>query len=343
MAIRFEFLATDGAARRGRLHTPHGVVETPVFMPVGTQATVKGLTPDQLEAAGARDHPRQHLSSRFAARRRPHRRAGRAASLHALGRPDPHRQRRLPGLQPRPDPQDHRPRRRLPLAHRRRAAGTDAGTGRRHPGKPRLRHRHVPRRMPAVPGTAPDVSARGRATARCSGPSAAARPIAGPIRRCSPSCRAAPDLDLRGRCAEALAALDFPGYALGGFSVGETPEQMVAALGAAAAAAAGRQTALSHGRRPAARPPRRRRARHRYVRLRAADAQRPQRLRLHRRRAAAPPQRLSQARSGRRWSPVVRATPAATSAGPTCIICFWPRRCWGRRCCRCTTSPFTAD
>src|SRR4051794_15609410 len=54
MAIRFEVLHTDGAARRGRLHTPHGTVETPVFMPVGTQATVKGLTPRQLEEAGAR-------------------------------------------------------------------------------------------------------------------------------------------------------------------------------------------------------------------------------------------------------------------------------------------------
>ena len=54
MAIRFELLSTDGAARRGRLHTPHGPVETPVFMPVGTQATVKGLTPQQLQEAGAR-------------------------------------------------------------------------------------------------------------------------------------------------------------------------------------------------------------------------------------------------------------------------------------------------
>jgi queuine tRNA-ribosyltransferase len=43
------------------------------------------------------------------------------------------------------------------------------------------------------------------------------------------------DLDLRGRCAEALAKLDFPGYALGGFSVGEAPEQMHAALPACAA------------------------------------------------------------------------------------------------------------
>src|SRR3954453_21941568 len=50
--MRFELLVQDGAARRGRLETSHGVVETPVFMAVGTQATVKGLTPDQLEAAG---------------------------------------------------------------------------------------------------------------------------------------------------------------------------------------------------------------------------------------------------------------------------------------------------
>ncbi len=53
MAIRFEVLARQGAARRGRLTTPHGVVETPVFMPVGTQATVKGLTPQQVREAGA--------------------------------------------------------------------------------------------------------------------------------------------------------------------------------------------------------------------------------------------------------------------------------------------------
>jgi queuine tRNA-ribosyltransferase len=51
--MTFELLATDGAARRGRLTTAHGVVDTPVFMPVGTQATVKALTPDDLEAAGA--------------------------------------------------------------------------------------------------------------------------------------------------------------------------------------------------------------------------------------------------------------------------------------------------
>lgn len=52
--FRFEILARDGAARRGVLHTDHGAVETPVFMPVGTQATVKGLTVGQVESTGAR-------------------------------------------------------------------------------------------------------------------------------------------------------------------------------------------------------------------------------------------------------------------------------------------------
>jgi queuine tRNA-ribosyltransferase len=50
---RYERLATAGAARRGRLHLPHGVVETPAFMPVGTQGTVKGLTPLELHDTGA--------------------------------------------------------------------------------------------------------------------------------------------------------------------------------------------------------------------------------------------------------------------------------------------------
>ncbi|TMQ31942.1 MAG: tRNA-guanine transglycosylase, partial [Planctomycetota bacterium] len=46
-------MGTDGAARLGRLNTPHGTVDTPVFMPVGTQATVKGLTPAHVKEAGA--------------------------------------------------------------------------------------------------------------------------------------------------------------------------------------------------------------------------------------------------------------------------------------------------
>jgi len=49
----FVLAKTDGAARRGRLTTAHGTVETPVFMPVGTRGTVKSLSPDDLRDAGA--------------------------------------------------------------------------------------------------------------------------------------------------------------------------------------------------------------------------------------------------------------------------------------------------
>lgn len=54
-AIRFELIKTckQSGARLGRLHTPHGSFETPVFMPVGTQATVKGMSPEELKEIGA--------------------------------------------------------------------------------------------------------------------------------------------------------------------------------------------------------------------------------------------------------------------------------------------------
>jgi len=52
--LRFEVTARDGAARAGMLSLPHGEVPTPIFMPVGTQGTVKGVLPRDVEAAGAR-------------------------------------------------------------------------------------------------------------------------------------------------------------------------------------------------------------------------------------------------------------------------------------------------
>jgi queuine tRNA-ribosyltransferase len=54
--VRFELLHVDArtGARRGRLHTPHGAVETPCFMPVGTAASVKAIAPDDLGTLGAR-------------------------------------------------------------------------------------------------------------------------------------------------------------------------------------------------------------------------------------------------------------------------------------------------
>ncbi|MCI0704796.1 MAG: tRNA-guanine transglycosylase, partial [Planctomycetia bacterium] len=53
MSFSFTLHATDGSARAGTLTTPHGAVQTPAFMPVGTQATVKGLTPEMVRDAGA--------------------------------------------------------------------------------------------------------------------------------------------------------------------------------------------------------------------------------------------------------------------------------------------------
>ena len=57
MSKPFEFellhVCKQTGARRGRLHTPHGVIETPVYMPVGTQASVKTVSPDELKALNA--------------------------------------------------------------------------------------------------------------------------------------------------------------------------------------------------------------------------------------------------------------------------------------------------
>jgi len=52
--LSIEIQHTDGKARAGVLSTPHGQVDTPIFMPVGTAGSVKGVTPDQLSACGSR-------------------------------------------------------------------------------------------------------------------------------------------------------------------------------------------------------------------------------------------------------------------------------------------------
>src|SRR5487761_1753610 len=54
MDFRFEVIKTDpSGARLGRLETPHGAIDTPAFMPVGTAASVKGITQEMLEEMGA--------------------------------------------------------------------------------------------------------------------------------------------------------------------------------------------------------------------------------------------------------------------------------------------------
>lgn len=54
-AVKYEFIkeCKQTGARLGRIHTPHGIIDTPTFMPVGTQATVKGMSPEELESVGS--------------------------------------------------------------------------------------------------------------------------------------------------------------------------------------------------------------------------------------------------------------------------------------------------
>lgn len=53
MALKFEILKRSGKSRLGKLHTKHGVIDTPAFMPVGTCATVKAMMPESVAATGA--------------------------------------------------------------------------------------------------------------------------------------------------------------------------------------------------------------------------------------------------------------------------------------------------
>ena len=54
-AVTYELLheCKQTGARRGIIHTPHGDIQTPIFMPVGTQATVKSISPEELKELGA--------------------------------------------------------------------------------------------------------------------------------------------------------------------------------------------------------------------------------------------------------------------------------------------------
>ena len=53
MALNYQLVKTHGRARAGFIHTPHGDIPTPVFAPVGTQATAKGVAPRDLAQTGA--------------------------------------------------------------------------------------------------------------------------------------------------------------------------------------------------------------------------------------------------------------------------------------------------
>jgi queuine tRNA-ribosyltransferase len=233
MSIQFEVLATDGAARLGRLTTPHGVVETPVFMPVGTQGTVKGLTPDQVRDAGA-----QILLGN---------------TYHLALRPGDALVAELGGLHrfmawDRPILTDSGGFQVYSLALSRKI--TDHAAVFRSHIDGALLELTPERSMSIQQNLGADIA---MCLDECPPFGTAPEYLRVAVRRTllwAERCRAAhtrpdqalfaivqggTDLDLRTACAEALARLDFPGYALGGFSVGETPAQMAAALGPCAA------------------------------------------------------------------------------------------------------------
>jgi queuine tRNA-ribosyltransferase len=233
MGITFELLATDGLARLGRLHTAHGTVETPIFMPVGTQATVKGLTPRELRDAGAS----MILGNTYHLALRPgNELIAELGGLHHFMGWDGPILTDSGGFQI------------YSLALSRRI-DDHAAVFRSHIDGALLEL--TPERAIAIQeNLGSDIA---MCLDECPPFGTGLDYLREAVRRTihwAERCKAAhrrpnqalfgivqggTHRELRQSCAEALVALDFPGYALGGFSVGETAAQMVAALGPTAA------------------------------------------------------------------------------------------------------------
>jgi queuine tRNA-ribosyltransferase len=224
MSFRFSLLHTDRNARRGRLETPHGMVETPVFMPVGTQGTVKGLTPAQLLEVGARII----LGNTYHLTLRPGDEV--IAALGGL-----HRFMAWEG----PILTDSGGFQIYSLAKIRRL--DDQGAVFRSHIDGSLLELTPERAIAIQENLGADIAMCLDECPPHSTPldrlEVAVRRTIHWAERCQSAHRRADQalfaivqggmvLDLRERCATALAAMNFPGYALGGFSVGEKPEDM---------------------------------------------------------------------------------------------------------------------
>ncbi|MFY9719433.1 MAG: tRNA guanosine(34) transglycosylase Tgt [Candidatus Cybelea sp.] len=228
----FSLLTRDGGARRGRLRLAHGVVETPCFMPVGTAGTVKGLAPDEVERAGAQIV----LANTYHLWLRP----GldvivQAGGLHKFMAWE------------RPILTDSGGFQVFSLESRRQV--DDAGvTFRSHIDG--SEHRFTPEGVVAfqeaigsdvamvldvcvkLPAEHAALEESVRLTTRWARRSIAAR--ASPSASLFAIVQGGLDPKLRERSARELVELDFPGYAIGGLSVGETREQMYATARASA-------------------------------------------------------------------------------------------------------------
>ncbi len=223
----FELHATDGRARAGVFHTPHGPFETPVFAPVGTQATVKAIAPRDLRDLGAT--------------------LVLANTYHLMLRPGDELIARLGGLHAfmgweRPMLTDSGGFQVFSLGELRRV-DDDGVTFRSHIDG--SEHRLTPERAVAVQeNLGADII---MALDECADPNDAAYIPKALERthRWAERCLAAQtrtdqalfgivqggiDPELRRGSCQFLAGLDFPGYAIGGLSVGETKEEMLATL-----------------------------------------------------------------------------------------------------------------
>jgi queuine tRNA-ribosyltransferase len=236
----FKLLATDAGARLGEIATPRGVIRTPAFMPVGTAATVKALYPDQLEAAGAD--------------------VILANTYHLMLRPGAERIARLGGLHGfmrwrHPILTDSGGFQVMSLAKLRRIED-DGVTFQSHIDG--ATHGLSPERAVeiqcllgsdimmqldecvALPAsydeTARAVDRSLAWAARCQRAFAArlSAGLARPGQALFGIVQGGTDAGLRRRSAEALVAMDFPGYAIGGLAVGEPHEAMVETLALAA-------------------------------------------------------------------------------------------------------------
>ena len=221
---RFALRATDGSARRGTLALAHGVVETPAFMPVGTAATVKGLTPADLREVGAQIV----LSNTYHLWLRPGRETIEAAGgLHAFMRWDGPILTDSGGFQ-------------VFSLESRRSLDDDGVRFRSHIDG--SEHEFTPENVVAFQeALGVDVA---MALDVCVKLPASPEEIAESVRRTTlwaqrcAAARTRPETQLFGivqgglderqreRSATELLALDLPGYAIGGLSVGESREDM---------------------------------------------------------------------------------------------------------------------
>ncbi len=301
--FEFRLLRTDGTARRGEVVTPRGVIRTPAFMPVGTAATVKAVYLDQVQDAGA-----DILLGN---------------TYHLMLRPGAERIARLGGLHAfmgwtRPILTDSGGFQVMSLGKLRKMSEQGAQFQSHIDG---AKHLLTPERSIEIqcllgsdiqmqldecielPATHTRTKQAMELSLRWAERSKRAFEQYGkPGQALFGIVQGGTEQDLRRQSAAALADMDFPGYSIGGLAVGEGQETMLRVLEETLPHLPVNEAALSDGRRHTAGFDRIRRARHRHVRLRDADAERPPRHRLHLEWPRQSPQRRP-----RRGSPAARS------------------------------------